>query len=311
MAGINQGRPETAIGEPIRFGDDLDFEIEQHPISDRLIIRDTANGKEAYVRRERGGAIGGDGVLIKSLREGKPVADDGRTHDTIQQAERAASSFVFVPPGTYDEAVSIDTAGLTLRGSGIGSYVNTSSGTAIEVNANRVTVSNLRVRSANTFGVHVVDGDNVTIRSIRVTYGEPCIEVDTGNTGIVAINCRTIDGSHGIRFRCTDSIMAGNIVESTNDFQGLQSYNTNCILANNIVRDCAGDGITLQVNFQPGSSNNIVIANRVINSGGDGIQLEGSDNIIANNRISDSTGSDINDFGTGTLLDANLTGASN
>jgi hypothetical protein len=309
MAGINQGRPETAIGEPIRFGDDLDFEIEQHPISDRLIIRDTANGKEAYVRRERGGQIGGDGVLVRALREGKPVADDGRTHDTIQQAERAASGFVFVPPGTFNESVFIDTEGLTLRGSGKNSEITN----RITVNADGVTLSNFSVNQTNTDAV-VVNGRDFTAMNLTIeesSKGSDCIQTTRPNSLIT--NCKLIGGNRGAEIRGDSDIITNCIITDTSDAAATGGHSilmreANQLVANNIVVSPNDNGISPFT-----SPNSIVIGNRLIDASDNGVVInsDSPDCIIANNRISDSGGSDINDGGTGTLLDGNLTGPSN
>jgi hypothetical protein len=319
MAGINQGRPETAIGEPIRFGDDLDFEIEQHPISDRLIIRDTANGKEAYVRADRGGSIGGDGVLIKALKEGKPVADDGRTHDTIQQAERAASSFVFVPPGTFNENVTIDTEGLTLRGSGHNTFIDGgASSNAISVNADNVTLSHL---SASTDR----DGQNNITNPVAIKG------VDANNVSAISVTIRDSGGFSGILFG--DDVLMNNCRVEQCAGKGLvggtRAIFNSCIVRNvgqgtdrtfsdsirgvgsSITANCIVDSNTSEDGIQPAGDNNIVIGCRIMNIDNEGLQVNGNDNILANNRVSDSGGSDISDAGAGNLLDGNLTGPSN
>jgi len=308
MAGINQGTPETAVGEPIRLGSNNEFEIEQHPVSDRLIIRDTQNGKVAYVRKERGGEIGGDGVLIKALKESKPMADDGRTYDTIQEAERQASSWVFVPPGTFNESVTINTDGLTLRGSGYNTEIVVNNGSVVDFSSSEnVSISDLSVdvtNPSNDVGA-ISGGPNGLIYNVTVKNGEEGFAPGDGST---IANCRveTCEG-HGI-FPANELIISNCIITSPsvgNTRSGIRA-DDDCIITNSIIVDSGTDGI------QIGGSNTIVIGCRVINSGADGIRFDiSTECICANNRISDSTGSDIQNDGTGTLLDANLTGASN
>lgn len=314
MAGINQGRPELAVGEPIRLGNNDEFEIEQHPISDRLIIRDTQNGKVAYVRKERGGSIGGDGVLIKSLKEGKPMADDGRVYDTVQQAERSASSWVFVPPGTYNENLVVTTDGLTLRGSGYNTLIDGNNGTAVNINADNVSVSSLSLQNSTNIVVCTATStsgtflENVTVR----TTPDYAIIVDADAT---VVNC-TVDEAgtnssnfarafdtrgencilNGCKFLASDSANAAN---NASDTAG------NNIVANCIFRNPGGNAM------QTNGGNQIIIGNRVIGSGATGIFITNDNCIVANNRVSDSANTDIGDNATGTLLDGNLTGASN
>lgn len=308
MAGINQGVPETAIGEPIRLGSNDEFEIEQHPVSDRLIIRDTQNGKVAYVRKERGGQIGGDGVLIKALKEGKPMADDGRTYDTIQQAERAASSWVFVPPGTYNENVSINTQGLTLQGSGYNTLIQTDGGdNIISINEDSVTVRNLSVEltdiSSSTYGISVKNNEGCTIENCTVIESTRFSIQDTATNNLI-INNRIYASNAEQGIVLGESIAVGNLIDGI-DGRGMADANPNGIYANNIIKDCSTEGINAN------QGNQIIVGNRVINSGENGISIFADNIIVANNRVSDSGSSDINDAGTGTVLDGNLTGASN
>lgn len=305
MAGINQGRPEVAVGEPIHFGDIDGFELEHHPISDRLIIRDTENGTVAYVRGDRGGEIGGDGVLIKALKEGKPMADDGRTHDSIQAAERAASSWVFVPPGTFNESVEINTEGLTLRGSGYNSLIDGKTiGNAIIINESNVTISDIQHNTTNggtsigIFGANAnilntfstSAGDNViTANDTNTTLVDSCrfnnyrsTAVESGDDSTIN-NCFFNAGKYGVVNRGKNTIMSNNIIKNI-DITGLYSDNENTILIGNRVLD--GD-------------NNVVVTSNSL------------DSIVANNRVSDAVTNDIVDNGTGTVLDGNLTGPSN
>lgn len=311
MAGINQGVPETAIGEPIRLGSNNEFEIEQHPVSDRLIIRDTVNGKVAYVRKERGGQIGGDGVLIKALKEGKPMADDGRTYDTIQQAEREASSWVFVPPGTYNETVNISTDGLTLQGCGYNTYIHPPSGPAIEASYDsdieqNATVKNLRTRSEDDFCILLNEFTNPNVLNVYASTdtanGSDVIRADGGTI----VNCRvTESGRNSIATFDPRTTVSGCVISGTNGGDAINISSGNALVSNNVIRQVNSTGILIK------SNSNIVVANRVIDAENDGIGIEESDCIVANNRVSDSTNADIDDNGTNTLLDGNLTGASN
>jgi hypothetical protein len=315
MTGINQGTPEAAIGEPIRLGSNNEFEIEQHPASDRLIIRDTQNGRVAYVRKERGGSIGGDGILVKALKEGKPMADDGHTYDTIQQAEREADSWMFIPPGTYNESVFVHTDGLTIKGSGYNTHITNGYSDGFFLRALNVTIKDLSVSTTATsnnrdafrpdsastgFSIQncaVREADRSAVYSNVSGEVIGCTIESTGSSVI------TSAGSSG--FNTIDFI--GNKIESSSGigFIGESKECHDSIVANNVIRNTSADGIDIT------GDANIIIGNRVINAGEDGLRVTGNENIVANNRVSDSTNQDTRDNGTGNLLDANLTGVSN
>jgi len=309
MAGITNGRPDLAVGEPIHFGDIDGFELEHHPISDRLIIRDTENGTVAYVRGDQGGEIGGDGVLIKALKEGKPMADDGRTHDSIQAAERAASSWVFVPPGNYEESVEITTDGLTLRGSGYNTLIDGSTnGNAVSASANNVTVKNVSVQTDVPDGDNALVGvgSNLEVINVAVSQsGNSGITIGSENASIINCTINSCD-ANGFSSGANGIVVNGCIIDSVGR-NGVNSLSgSNYIISNNLITNTELDGV------YKGSENNIIIGNRIINtSNGVGIVPGSINNIVANNRVSDSTNTDINDQGTNTILDGNLTDPSN
>jgi len=115
----------------------------------------------------------------------------------------------------------------------------------------------------------------------------------SGVDGAIVSNC-SIGVERGVDVRCVES--------QTSEFGG---YMDDIIVANNVTYN-AGNRC-LQVEGDDG----IWIGNRVSGSAKDGIGIFGIDNIVANNRVSDSANTDITNSGTGTVLDGNLTGASN
>ena len=247
---------------------------------------------------------------------GKALADDGNLYDSVQNAVDAATGYVIVGPGTFNESVSIGTAGLTLQGSGQGTLIDGgTNGHAVHIQANNVTVENLSVRtepSTDDMRAGVVTDSsysNATISNIKVresdaegvkvqspnstvdgcvalnSSGVATIYIMSGAVNCVARNCHVSnDGNNGIRVTGDDSVIIGCYIENT-----------------------ATDGIVIN------SGNDCVIGgNRIHNAGDSGINMySGTQNIIFNNRVSDSTNSDIADSGTSTTLDDNLTGTAN
>jgi hypothetical protein len=285
------------------------------------MTQESASGSAVAERiRTANLAVGGNSpvtaMLANSLKERKPLADDGALHDTVQDAVNAAGSFVFVPPGTFNESVTIDTAGLTLLGSGRATLID--GGTinhAIIVDGPNISVDSLSVKtsagSGNSYaGVRSnSNADSASIKNVVIR--------DSDATGIdfrdgadnAYINC-TVEASDGASLQATAerTTCTGCIVESSGETGIKFSLADDSIIANNIVKSSSDDGILVNGNDM------VVGSNRVINSTNDGIVTgtSSADSIIYNNRVSDSGASDINDTdGTGTTLDANLTGPSN
>lgn len=248
-----------------------------------------------------------EAMLANALRERKPLADDGALHDTVQEAENAASSFVFVPPGTFNESVTIDTAGLTLLGSGNATVI---SGTSISVSSDVGNVTVKDIQTKNSDGISL-SGANSKILNCYMDSGDGIgFRVNAANSIIQNCTVKNV-GNRGIRLEGVRSTAIANTVDSVGSNvasgYGIQSGTDDMIVANNIVRNADFDGIFIQGN------DSIVIGNRCHNNGDDGIEIASTatDCITANNRCSDNGFNDINDVGTGTTLDGNLTGSAN
>lgn len=94
-----------------------------------------------------GGSVAG--VLSQAVEHGKILADDGALYDAVQTAENNATDWLFIGPGTFSEAVTIDTTGLTVVGAGRGSTTidGGTTGTAVTISAPHVTVKSLTVKT--------------------------------------------------------------------------------------------------------------------------------------------------------------------
>lgn len=308
MAGITGGTPEVAVGEPIRLGDNGEYELEHEPLSDRLVIRDTVNGTEAYVRPETNEQIGNRGAFLRSLINSEPLADDGRTYSTVQDAERAANGWVFVPPGTFNESVQVETDGLTLQGAGYGSFIEGVGGEhGIYGDASDVTVRNLRIDADNDAIRLQSEGINV-VRNFFDVNGVNGV-TGLGENAIIAFNHLTNLTLGSWKLNAGDeSLIIGNVIFNT---RYCINFNDGNVVANNLIdmNGESGEGIRGR-----SVSDAIIIGNRIHNSGRDGIRIFDSDtvdNMIVDNRISDSADVDIDNRGSGTVLDGNLTGGAN
>lgn len=246
----------------------------------------------------------------QALKDGEVLADDGSAYATVQAAQDAASSWIRLPPTTFNEAVTIDTADLTVLGSGYNTLIDGgTSGDAIDIAVSGVTIYNLSVKttagSGNSYsGVNFSTGAD-TIKVERV------IVRDTDEYGFNVVNGpdhkvrMCLVESHddrAIRCNTVRTVVSECIVQSGGD--GIV-VGDDSIIEGCIVFGCSDKGVHLNGN------DSIGIANRVHNTGTDGAVIGATDTILVNNRISDSGSSDIRDSGTNTLLDSNVTGPAN
>lgn len=307
----------NATEHALELGDDDalsvgDYEIEYDSTSDTFAVNHP-NGEESTVPKNRSGSLVPQG-LAESVSLGEALADDGNRYSSVQTAVDSASGWVFVGPGTFNESVTINTAGLTLEGCGRDTLIDGGTiGEAITMVGDNVTVQKLRVTSdigTGNDGIRVTGDGCVVKQVIANNIGDAGISVFSSDC--IVTNCRSSNvGQHNISLFNSGNrnIVTNNVLKDAGVYSMILDINdgggNNSIIAGNICTDSSNDGIMINGN------DNTAIGNRVINSGDDGIGINGIDNIVANNRISDSTNSDITDGGTGTVLDDNLTGPSN
>jgi len=228
----------------------------------------------------------------------------------VQEAENAASAFVFVPPGTFNESVTIDTEGLTLLGSSRATVINGGGSQALTIDNTNVTVESISVQTtpdgsfggADAYHINATGTDSKIISCHSKQsdgFGINC-EADD----VLISNCTILDTDSfavlltGTRCVLTSSILKGNAGANT-------SNTDNCIITNNIM-DTEDGAVNLNDN------DHLLGGNRIMSNGSQGVEIsfDCTDVIVFNNRVSGAT-TDIDDNGTGTVLDGNLTGASN
>lgn len=300
MATFNVDSLDFVDDEEARFGADSDFATRFSSANTRLELEDITNATVGYVPQNVGTDLVG-GKFAETVSEGKALADDGDVYDSIQNAVDAASSWVKVGPGTFNESITISTAGLTLTGSGDRTII-TGGGDAISVQQPDATVSELRSECSGT--AVIVDADSVDVLSISGQSNGTGQGVDISDT---RLNCRVIDCefdnySNGINPRqvCESLILAHNTITNSVD-GGINSGADDAIIVGNVIRDVGGDGINV------GNNDSLAGYNIVYNIGSDAIKVAGTDCIVFNNRLFNYSGSAVLDNGTNTQLDANLT----
>jgi len=301
--------------DALELGDDDalqvgDYEIE-YDSTDSTFAVTHPNGERSEVPQNRSGSLVPQG-LAESVEHGKALADDGEMYDSVQTAVNNARGWVFVGPGRFAESVTIDTNGLMLEGCGRDTLIDGETiGDAITVSSANNTIQNLSVQTSDgtsNDGINTSAGaDSLTIDSITIVKADRhCVSVTDGSNHIIK-NCNGLISSSFSFFSVAPKTIISNVICKSSESIGIRISSDDSIISSCVVSDTSGDGILAD----GGADDSIIAGNRVINSEDNGIDVAASDQIVANNRISDSTNSDINDRGTGTVLDDNLTGPSN
>lgn len=308
MVGYDDTNNALTLGDDdsIAIGD---YSLRYSSANDRFEV-EHPNGEISDVPRSTSDSLVPQG-LAESVSAGEALADDGNTYTSVQTAVNNASGWVFVGPGTFSESVNITTSGLTLEGSGYGTLIDGgTTNDAIRVNATDVTVRDVSVQTTagtgNAYrGVDVEGSDDATIERVVVRDSDDS-GLETGGNDTTIRNCTVLSADQdGIVTPGVRCVVSNNNIDGTSR-HGILATTDDSVYANNVITNVGDVGIAFPNN------DNIIIGNRIINSADDGITNgSGIDNIIANNRISDSTNQDIDDNGTGTVLDGNLTGPSN
>lgn len=290
MVKLTQTTTETGPTQKAVLGTNGQYELYHDPRIGKFIIEDTVNGTKAFIRPESSGQLGTDGQMLKSLSNGQPMSDTGTLHSTVQNAVRNSSSWVFVPPGTFNESVLVQTPELTIVGSGRGTLIDGgTTGTAIDVEAKNVTVRDLDVQTTGAGGTGY-DGLDLSYYSgtkgINVTVRDTD-DVAFEGVGSALINCHVVRADFlGVR-SAGESIVHNTRLDASDDY-GMISNNSDAIFTNNYVRNAAGNGI------DGNGDNQLIGGNRVIGCGV-GLRISNSNQVVYNNRVSDSTNADIND----------------
>lgn len=309
MVGYDSQNNALTLGDDdsLKVGE---YELQYDSTSDEFQAEYEPTGDTKSIPRSTSGSLVPQG-FADVVSQGEVLADNGEIYTSVQTAVNNSSGFVFVGPGTFNESVTIDTAGLTLVGAGVDTEISPTTGTAITVGASNTTIKNISCRSEDDYAVYTTYS-GTTIKNITAST-----DVTDGIDGIYAkdttivSNCTILEsGDNGIYFNDHQSSIAhSNNIENAN--RGIYMERGGGYIASaNVITNPRFAGIA----FNTSGSDNVAIGNRVHTSDDVGIIVNGAgnyDNIVANNRVSDSTNADIDDSGSGTVLDDNLTGPSN
>lgn len=251
--------------------------------------------------------------LGQALSRGTVLADDGNLYDSVQEAENAASDWIFIGPATFNEAVTIDTAGLLVQGAGRDTLIDGGvSGHAIDIAAANVVVTNLSVQTTagggNTNrGIDTSTGaDSGIISNVWVRDSDNHGIFLTNGADWMVLHCIVESADNvGITNATTRTIIAGCFASSTGN-NGIANGGDDGLIAGCISTNAGNNGINSGV-----GNDTMIVGNRVISATTNGINIAATDQIVSGNRISSSGSDDINDLGTNTLVHGNRTGSAN
>lgn len=307
MTTFNADSLDFVDGESAEFGTDRDFELQFDGQTTRLELNDLVNNTVAYVQQNRAGDLV-DGRYAQTVAEGKILTDAGELYEDPETAANNAGSWMKFGPGTFYSDIQ-EFGTITILGSGYQTV--------------------LRPKFSD-YEVMFLQGDNIHVANLRITgfTDSNAVHLDTAASGTIFENVWFEDGDnycmtgsqpdvivHNCHF---EDVFAGIHVGDPRktvrncEFENVYgkaaiSPGHDTIFANNILKNCGPNSGSAAV----ASSDCMYIGNRLIDSTNDGLYVNGVDNIIANNRISDSGNLDIQDQGTGTVLDGNITGPAN
>lgn len=305
MTTFNADSLDFVDDETVRHGEAPDFEWGFDSANTRLEVDDLVNGVTAYVQQNRAGDLV-DGRFAQAVAEGKALADDGNVYDTINGATSSASSWVKVGPGYFNEEVAITDPGMTVVGSGEQTIVEADTSQVLNPASSDITIADMRVRApTDESGIGVFLQGNGCIASNITVEEAGGDSLSIGGDDCLVQNC-TVEssGRYGVTANGDRDIVVGTKISNCASNGIILQSGDDSIIANNTISKCENGILVAQ-------DDSITLANRILNCRTDGIRVGSVDVIVANNRVSDSGNSDIQNNGTGTVLDANLTGPSN
>lgn len=289
--------------ETARFGASPDFDFGFDSANSHLQLDNLVNNANSFVPQNRSGDLV-DGRYAETVDEGKILTASGELYEDPATANDNSGSWMKFGPGTfYSDIQEFGTT--TILGSGYQTVLRpkSSSFEVMFLQGDNIHVANLRITGFNNHNAIHLDGNGSGTVFENVWFEDGDEYCMTGRQSDVIIhNCHFKDVLAGIYVgyprmvvsNCTFNNVYGNSVINP-------GHET--ILTNSVLEGC-GD---MNGSAAVASADCVYIGNRVIDSANDGIYVNGPDNIIANNRISDSGSTDIQDQGTGTVLDGNLT----
>ena len=226
-------------------------------------------------------------ITVPDLRVLNTRLDDSPLYYNIQTAINNADEgdTIHAWSGTYFENIEISDE-ITLKGNGTSTIINGTSGTAIEINDNDISIEDLLIISSEK-GIFLNAANDITISTIRFTGNEYAIYVEDSQSALIDNNEFDLE-EYGIYFTGSSSGATveynkfRNATESA-IYQSESDENGGTSIHDNTFNDCA-------IGWQSGSGSNTFSSN-TLKDNNYGVRLTGIEsynNMLDSNSFDDS-----------------------
>lgn len=206
----------------------------------------------------------------------------------IQDAidDLAGNGWVYIPPGTYNEVLTIANDYVSLIGSGWSTLIDGLDNSPITINANYCKI--LHIGLQNTYGSWMnealiyLNGSHFLIEDVNMITGDG---EGINGAGVTTHNGRIIN--------CN--------ISATRYQAILLNRDDNIIIGNRIYNVVSSHGINISA-----TGDNIIINGNIINTiNNDGIRIQGNNCVVSGNRVTGVGGISINDIGATSTITGN------
>lgn len=222
-----------------------------------------------------------------------PINSRGNEFTTVQGAiddleDAGVGGFVWVPVGTFSEALTITGNDITLLGAGWSSIIDGgTTGHAVNITGSRCVVRDLQVKTTpgegNAFrGIEVPGGTNSIILRVYVNGSDEHGISSAVDTDMSVIQC-FIDNTDASGISPGGAaIIKGNRIENAGVYGiNLKSTADNSVVVGNIIDTTGDDGIFIHADAE----NCVVVANRITNWTNEAIGDDSGTGTVGNNNI--------------------------
>lgn len=201
----------------------------------------------------------------------QPLNSKGNSFSTIQAAidDLAGSGWIYVPSGTFNEAILISNNDVILFGAGWSTIINGgTTGHAIEVTGDRCVIRDLECKTTigggRAFDGIRTNGDNTIIEDVFVNGSDQfCVVIGTSAPNSYIKNSLLIAPDDTcISIGSSGAIFSNNICKNAGIFGvRVTSSGDNAVIDSNLIDTTGDDGVNIDTNGE----NCIVDGNRITN----------------------------------------------
>ena len=200
----------------------------------------------------------------------QPLNSKGNSFPTIQAAidDLAGSGWVYVPSGTFNEAIILSDDDVVLFGAGWGSIIDGGTiGNAVNAIGDRCTIRDLQLKTTtgegNNFRGILIDGvTDISVINVFINGSDSDgITITGAGERCRIIGCFIFNSDLiGINIGSPETICIGNTIDTTGTI-GIQIADggDDSILSGNMITTTSDDGVFISAN----GDNCVVVANRI------------------------------------------------